>query len=674
MPRMTESQLITAIEHAERLAEQAGEVSEDRIRSLRYYLGDNTNPAPDGRSQVVSRDVYDIVESIKPSILRIFLSGEKVAEFAPRGSEDIQAAEQETEYVNHIALERNAGFQVLHDFLHDGLVSKTGYVFAHWEESEDTTIERYAGLTDDEFAMLAQDAEVEIVEHLPAVDGYGQPVHAVALRRSVMYGCVKFDVVAPERIYVSAQHDKVSLAHADFVQRRERKTLSELRLEGFDVSDDLSDGGESGNDYEAEIRDRDNPWRDREDAGESDPSMRRVRVRECWMRCDYAGRGKAELRHIVVVGKTILLDEDADCIPIAAFAPFPLPHQHYGQSVYDIAGDIQDVKTALQRGVLDATYLSAAPRFAVDQARVNLDDMLVSRPGGLVRVDGDPGTSMMPLTTPQTAGAGLPVIEYMDAVRETRTGITRYTQGLDANSLNKTATGIMQIMGASQARLEMVARQFAEAVKELFLLIHALTLKHARQPQIVRMRNQYVSVDPRQWVKRADMSISVGLGNGNRQEQQQFLMNMLQIALGPAIPLGLTEPGKVKTMLDKLTNLAGFKSGDLFWSVPQPQPQQAPPPDPRMVEVQQKGQLEAQKAQAELQQEQAMGQAELALEQQRMQQQMDLERMRAEQDMVLARFKAELEAQARIEIARIQAQANMQAAAMRPAGAIDGTA
>jgi hypothetical protein len=262
----------------------------------------------------------------------------------------------------------------------------------------------------------------------------------------------------------------------------------------------------------------------------------------------------------------------------------------------------------------------------------------------------------------------------MDAVRETRTGITRYTQGLDANSLNKTATGIMQIMGASQARLEMVARQFAEAVKELFLLIHALTLKHARQPQIVRMRNQYVSVDPRQWVKRADMSISVGLGNGNRQEQQQFLMNMLQIALGPAIPLGLTEPGKVKAMLDKLTNLAGFKSGDLFWSVPQPQPQQAPPPDPRMVEVQQKGQLEAQKAQAELQQEQAKGQAELALEQQRMQQQMDLERMRAEQDMVLARFKAELEAQARIEIARIQAQANMQAAAMRPAGAIDGTA
>jgi len=137
------------------------------------------------------------------------------------------------------------------------------------------------------------------------------------------------------------------------------------------------------------------------------------------------------------------------------------------------------------------------------------------------------------------------------------------------------------------------------------------------------------------------------------------LMQMLQIALGPAVPLGLTEPPKVKAMLDKLTNLAGFKSGDMFWSVPQP-------PDPRMMEVQQKGQLEAQKAQAELAQDQQRGQAEMAMQQQRMQQQMELERMRAEQEMVLARFKAELDAQAKIEIARIQAQAQMQTAAMQP--------
>jgi len=667
MPKLTDSQIITAVEHAERLAEQAGEVSEDRIRSLKYYLGENVNPAPDGRSQVVSRDVYDIVESIKPSILRIFLSGEKLAEFAPRGAEDIQAAEQETEFVNHVVLERNAGFQVLHDWLHDGLVSKNGYVFAHWEEKEDTTIERYESLTDDEMAMLAQDPEVEIAEHLESMDMYGRRVHAVALKRKTTYGCAKIDVVAPERILVSAHQDKVSLTDCDFVRRAERRTISELRLDGFDVEDDISDDGSYTDQYESELRDSNNPWKDREDEGESDPSMRRVLVRECWIRCDYQGKGKAELRHIVIVGTTILLNEDADVVPIVAFAPYPLSHQHYGQSVYDVASDLQDIKTTLQRGVLDATYLSAAPRFAVDSARVNLDDMLISRPGGIVRVEGNPGDAMLPMTTPQTAGAALPVIEYMDAVRETRTGITRYTQGLDANSLNQTATGIMQIMSASQARLEMIARQFAESVKELFILVHGLTLKHARAPQIVRMRNQYVPVDPRQWVKRADMTIAVGLGNGNRQEQQAFLMQMLQIALGPAVPLGLTEPPKVKAMLDKLTNLAGFKSGDMFWSVPQPpDPNQPPPPDPRMMEVQQKGQLEAQKAQAELAQDQQRGQAEMAMQQQRMQQQMELERMRAEQEMVLARFKAELEAQAKIEIARIQAQAQMQTAAMQP--------
>jgi hypothetical protein len=677
MAKLTNAQLITAIEHAERLAEQAGEVTEERIAALRAYLGENVNPAPDGRSQVVSRDVYDIVESIKPPILRIFLSGEKVVEFTPRRSEDIQAAEQETGFVNHVILEKNDGFSVLHDWLHDGLLSKTGYVLAHWDESEDTTIERYEGLSDEEFAMLAQDPEIEISEYAAMPDAYGGNSHTVALKRTATYGCVKLIPVAPERVLVSAQHDKTSLKDCDFVERREWKTLSQLRLEGFKVEDDLNDGGSSENDYESDVRDRDNPWRDREDAGESDPSMRRVKVREVWMRLDYAGKGVAELRHIVAVGTTILLNEEADMCPVAAFAPFPLPHQHYGQSVYDIAHDIQDIKTALQRGVLDATYLSAAPRFGVDVQRVNLDDMLVSRPGGLVRVEGDPSGALFPLTSPQTAGASLPVIEYMDAVRETRTGITRYTQGLDANSLNKTASGIMQIMGASQARIELIARQFAESVKDLFSIVHAQTLKHARKPQITRLNNEFVAVDPRQWVKRSDMSISVGLGNGNKLEQQQFLMQMLQIALGPAIPLGLTDPPKVKAMLDKLTNLAGFKSGDLFWSVPQPpdpnQPPPPPPPDPKMVEVQQRGQLEQQKAQMEMQAGAQKAQADMALEQQRAAAQMDLERQRMQQDAELARYKAELDAQSKVEVARIMAAANMQTAAMRP-GVNDGTA
>jgi hypothetical protein len=218
--------------------------------------------------------------------------------------------------------------------------------------------------------------------------------------------------------------------------------------------------------------------------------------------------------------------------------------------------------------------------------------------------------------------------------------------GLDPNALNKTASGIAMLQGAQSQRIELVARYFATAVTELCSVVHALTLKHSRRASIVQLRNEWVPVDPRQWTRRKDMSINVGLGTGNRQEQMAFLMQMLQLALGPGVQLGFSAPDKLYAMLTKLSNAAGFKNAEEFWvnpkNAPPPQPQQPPPPDPKLIEVQQRGQIEQAKLQQSAQFEQAKAQQDAQMEMSRAQAEMMLEREKAQMQAEIARYKADV--------------------------------
>lgn len=622
----TDKQLLAAIERAETLAED-GKVVEERINALRLYRGDNTNPAEEGRSQYVARDAYDVVETIKPQLLKLFLSGDQVVRFDPAGPEDVEQAALETEYINYVALQRNDAFSVLDGWIHDGLVQKNGYVWPQWDESETVDRESYEGLSEDELALLLADDSIEIESQ--SVDERG---YSLTIKRTSKTGRVRIVNIAPENVRVSHTHTGVCLAECDFVQVRLKKTLSELRASGFDVPDDLTDGGDD--DSEEQIR---REGRYEEDEG-ADPAMREVLVRYNWIRTALEAGGKqAELRFVVVVGKRILRNKPSDLIELIAWSPKALPHQHVGMSSVDETADIQGVKTAMTRGALDNVYLSLNGRHAIDTDRVNLDDMLVSRPGGVVRVQGDPASAIMPLTSVPTQSIALQAIEYFDQVRESRTGITRYTSGLDPNSLNKTYGGIMQLQAASMQRIELIGRRLAEAVKVLFLTVHALTLKHGRKAEMVRLSNKWVTVDPSSWKRRMDVTISVGLGTGNRQEQSMFLMQMLQLALGPGLQMGLTDPSKLYAMLARLTNNAGFKSVEEFWSDPSGQPPKQQPPDPRLLIEQAKLQQAQAETQIEAQQGQAKLQAEMQIEQMKLAAESQLERERiASQERIAA--------------------------------------
>jgi hypothetical protein len=295
-------------------------------------------------------------------------------------------------------------------------------------------------------------------------------------------------------------------------------------------------------------------------------------------------------------------------------------------------------------------YLANNGRYAISD-RVNLDDMLTSRPGGIVRVEGDPMSGIMPLSHPPLPASSFGMVEYMDSMKEKRTGITAYNQGLDANSLNKTASGVAQIMNASQQRIELVARTFAETgVKELFKLVHYLVRTTLTKPDIIRLRNKWVEVDPREWKARKDLSISVGLGAGNKDQQLAHLMSIINMQK-EAIGAGLTSPEKIYNALAKLTQNAGFKNPEEFWvnpaNMPEQEGQQQQPSEAEIM-IQGQLQIEQQKADAQMMQEQERSKNDIIIEREKIIAQAELER-----------FKAQLKAETDLAIAQIKAQSGM---------------
>lgn len=641
-------QLVAAIERQEDLAQSGGSLNEDRAEALDRYLGKPYGNEQEGRSSVIMRDVADTIEWIKPSLMKVFASGDEVVKFEPVGPEDEEQAQQETDYCNHVLMQKNNGFLVLHDWFHDALLQKTGYVMAQWVEENYPKKESYQNLSEEELAMVVQRPNAEVLEY--SVDPM-TGTHSIKLRVQEEYGCVKVDNIPPEKVLIAPDWPGVSLRGCPFVEVIDHVTISDLRQRGLDVDDNISDAGTNDEDEWQEERRNltGDMYQDREDI-EADPATRRVKIRYVWMQYDEDGDGIAELRHIKIVGTTILENEEVDCIPVAALTPLRLPHEHYGQSIADIVMDLQEIRTSLTRGFLDNMYLANNGRYAIDANVVNLDDMLVSRPGGIVRMNASNPGSIIPLVHPQEGGAILQAIEYVDTIRENRTGVTKYNQGLNADSLNKTATGITQIMTAAQQRIELIARVFAETgVKDLMLLIHATSVKNGRKPEMMKLRNKWVPVDPSSWNDRRDVTVSVGLGTGNKDQMLQHLM-MIGQAQAQGMAIGIATPKNIYNAAVKLTQNAGFKQPDEFWTDPEKNPM-PPAPNPEaekakadMAKEQMKLSADAQKFQAQAQMDEQQRYFDAMLEKVRIESQEKIAAMSEATKLQIAQMNAEHQA------------------------------
>lgn len=672
------SALLSAINKAEQNAygsDNHGELSAIRARSIEDYLGEPYGDEVEGQSQVVSRTVYETIETIKPSLLRIFTGGDGVCRFEPVGPEDEQQAQQESDYINYVIQQKNDWFRIFHDWATDALLTKNAYAMAYFDKSVDVESERYYGLTDDEFAMLVNDPEVEIVGYssYQSVMGMAQPgaLHDVEIKRTKAKGMVKICVLPPERCKVDEDTPSFSVKGANYFEYYDYKTTSELREMGLQLDvEAVKSGVEEGRDTpEDEARDM---FSESHGDDAVDPSMQKHKVRMVWIRHDYNEDGVAELLFCIVVGSQVLHHEEANNIPVASIVPTPLPHRHIGLSIRDAVTDLQRIDTVLLRQTLNNIYLANNGRYGISD-KVNLDDMLVSRAGGLVRVNGIPSQEIFPFTHPTIAQQGIGVMQFLDERRQNRTGTNNYFAGTDAGALNKTASGIAQLSSAASMRVEMIARVIAEGVKELFQIVHELTIKHAdaTREEKIRLRNEWVPIDPSTWKKRSDLKIAVGLGTGNKEVMGANLMNILAYQ-EKALPFGLTDREKIFNALSEVTKNYGFANPDAFWTNPGPGPM-PPQPNPMMAKVeadaaakdkqmQMDAERDAAKMQADQQAKAAEMQANAALEQMKAFMEAQREQAKAEREAVQAWLEAQLKAQTQVLVAQISAGATVSAA------------
>lgn len=676
--KITEDQLkaITDQEIRQSLGYMGGKLSEQRRKAEYYYLGlpkgDLSPPEVEGRSTVVSTDVADTVEWMLPALLKIFTAGDNVVEFAPQQQNDEQAAKQATDYVNYVFYRQNAGFKTLYTWFKDALLQKTGILKVWWEDKTDEAREEYQGLTDVELAMLLQDPEVVPIEHsarpAQAADTQADPMdsaqmaggqdvgdaggmpqqmppmmlHDVTVKRVKKRGQVRIENVPPEEFLISRRAK--TIADAPFVAHRLMRTVSDLKAMGYQNVDALTsdDNAQAMNPERVERIgiDDETPYLTGND-NTIDQSQRVLWITECYLKVDFDGDGIAEWRKIVRCGNQLLDNEECDGPPFVAITPIPLPHRFHGLSIADMAIPIQQQKTSVLRAILDNLYLQVNGRYFAVDGQVNLDDLLTSRPGGVVRVK-QPGMAGRLDQGMADAGAAYQMLEYMEVQKENRTGFTRYSQGNSADSLNKTATGINIVTNRSDARVELIARVFSETgVKDLFKLILKLVSQHQDRAAMMQINGQWLQIDPREWKNQFDLTINVGLGTGNKDQVVQHLMALMNVQK-EALQIGLATPRNLFNSASKLAENLGFKQSDMFFTDPDhAQQQQKPqPPDPKLIEVQAKAQAEQERLKMEW--------AKLAGEQQ-------LARERLEAEITLKREQFALQLSADKEAALYQA-------------------
>lgn len=576
----------------ERLSHNATEtqLSADRKTAMDFYYGRPLGNEIAGRSQVVSKDLMDTIEWMMPSLMRVFCVQQSI-QFDPVGPEDEALAKQETAYVSHVLWKKNAGFMLVYEWIKSALLQKNGYVKYWWQKEDKLTFDNYDGLTEEQLTLtmqsLQEQGEVEVVGQKQDENG----TYAIKVKIKKSYGCAKVACCPPEEIIVD-RNCRGGIKSAKSVFHLRRNVMrSELIEEGYEkkrvmglTSYELSTGIS-----ESLARDTVNETVNQGRQEESDKASGELTLLECWTYLDVDDDGIAELRHYLLAGNDELENEEAPEIPFDSWTPTPVPFRHNGLSEHDFVEDLQRIKTALQRGLLDNVYFTNSPRMAYSRD-VDVTSLQINRPGGhvLVNISGPVAGYVEPMMVQPIADRLLPVIGYIDQVKETRTGVGRMTSGVDADVLAQSTKGAYtDAKSAANQRIEAIARIFAETgYSSLYSSLHRLLMHHQDWQTRFKLRDQWVTVNPTEWQERANLTVSVGLGNASKDEIRQNLMLMGQGQQAAGQVPGLIQPTNVFALFRRMQTELGFENENFITDPQSPeykqfqQAQGQQPPDP----------------------------------------------------------------------------------------------
>jgi len=632
-------------------------ILEEREVALEYYKGQMDDvPALPNRSKVVSSDVADAVHTALPDLIEIFIGGEELGSFRPVGEEDVRAAEQETQVVNHVIMNENDGFRLVHDAIHDALLTKVGVY--HWwseedEQYEDTDLERATGA---EVQLALQDGELVEIKEAGVDDMSGEPLYDVTIRRKNTDKCVKVDVVAPEDFAVA--RDTKRLADTTYCVMRTRPRAQDLKARGFDpeIVDELPVYSQAYPQLLDQARDLAGEHRVYTGASESTHDLRTVLIYKHIIRVDADGDGQPEIWQVetdehegVLLQKTKLSQ-----VPFAAGTPYRAPHRFYGRSLADLLLEIQRIKTALMRLTLDTAFFAVNQRHEVVESTSSehtISDLLNNQPGMPVRVKQAGTVTAIP---PGALGFDpFAALEYVATVAEQRTGIVRNAQGLNPDTLHDTAKGAQQLMQAAQRRLRLIARTLAETLfRDLFVGVHQMLREHGPSQITARIKGQFIAADPTSWGTRKDMTIEIGMGGGREYDLmlleaiKQDMAVIVEAQASGAIDGKVVSAKNLYALAVKRAERANIKGVTEFYTDPEanPEAKQPPPPDPQIVK--------AQMDQEAKREEMAMKERHTQMQ---FQKDMQLSEMQQRDDMARAQIEAEDKARQH-ELAVFQAQ------------------
>lgn len=514
-------------------------------------------------SSLVSTDVADTIEWALPSLMKVFTGSDEVITVAGVTEEDDQNAEVMQSLLVYQLQRQNKFFPILYNWMKDALITGMGIIKCYWERTEGYTPET-AQLNADALKLLAQTG-VEITN----VEGPDVMGDFTVTWNSPYYikNSPKLEnILVSEFLY---SPDAKNLEDANFVAHRKKVTMSHLRQkerEGIYANVDMvhPDNGPVSwitDQVEDVIGDHYTPLHN----NQQDKAREEVTIYECYTKIDFNNDGILEDMIITVAGDVILRAEPnyMGRHPFFSISPTKDPHRIWVKRSYaELIGELQDMKVALTRQIVQNIALTNDPKMILAEDSINISDYIEGRK--VIRKK--PGSSMgdvaMAMPVNQLSPQTFQFLEYLEGQKENRTGITRYNQGLDANSLNKTATGISAILGQSAQRLELVARMFAETgISELFRFMVSLNQKFVDQETVVRLTNKQLRISPDDLNGNFDLVVNAGISISTKESTIMTLQTMLTALMQTqAAGIPIVTPQNIYNLFKKWIESAGFKN------------------------------------------------------------------------------------------------------------------
>lgn len=531
--KLSELQAQIGIYYNHSVGYHQGELGVKTRQAWEYYYGRLPEPVTVGSSQWVDRTVWEAVNGTLQELVSVFTSGEDAVRFCPINSGDAEAARAATKMVNKVLLRDNQGYNVMHDTFKECLIARNAFTKRYWHTESQICTEDFEDLTQDELDIYLSMLEGEILEFTSeSEDEEGEEeIFSGSVTYEIRKDGVKVEYVPFEQVLI--EPTAVSLKDANFMCHRVRKSKDELIDMGFDkevvkglnpASSDVVAG------VIANVRINNlSPLNVSDTLSVGDERADKLWLHENYIKSSVVN-DRMEIFQVFTIHGQILEVNRVNEYPFETATPFPVPGSIWGESVFDITKDIQDLKTTLIRGIIDNTMNANFRRYQALEGAYNKESLLNNRPGAVIEVK-TPG-AVTPFEHHQLPQGIFDIIGYIDASKEERTGVSKVGQGLDPavfKNDNSFATTQM-VMSAAQNRLRMVARNVAQRyMMELMLSIYNLIRMNGKDVIIIETANGLVEIDPRTLPPRNDMIVAVAVGDAERKERAQGLQSAMMM-------------------------------------------------------------------------------------------------------------------------------------------------